>query len=60
MIFLQHIARDIISGIITVDMQRESRSWFRRTILSKIFIDGIPMFLFPMVQTITLIYFFRK
>ena len=58
MIFLQHIARDIISGIIIVDMQRESKSRFRRAILSKIFIDGILMFLFAMVQTITLIYFF--
>ena len=42
-IFLQHIARGINSGIIIVNVQRESRSWFRHAMLNGIFIDGIPV-----------------
>ena len=47
MIFLQHVARDIISDIIIVNIQMESREWFQRAILSRIFIDGILVFLLP-------------
>ena len=42
MTFLQHIARGIVSVINIVNMQRESRQWFRQAMLSRIFNDGIP------------------
>ena len=45
MIFLQHIARGINSGIIIVNVQRESGLRFWRAMLSGTFIDVIPVFL---------------
>ena len=43
---LNHIALGIISGIITVNVQQESRRGFHWAMLSEIFIDGIPLFLY--------------
>ena len=44
MIFLQHIASGINSGIINVNIQWKSRYRFQRAMLSGISIDGIPVF----------------
>ena len=46
MIFLQHIACGINSGMITANAQRESILWFRQALFSGIFIDSIPVILF--------------
>ena len=45
--FLQHIVRDIDSDNITVYVQRESRQCFRHAQFRGMFIQSIPVFLFP-------------
>ena len=47
MIFLQHKACGIISGMVTVNAQRESRLCFRQALFSGIFIYSNFLLLFP-------------
>ena len=46
MIFLQHIGCGTISGIITVNVQRKSRLWFRQALFTGIFLIEFLCFYF--------------